>query len=139
MRRKWQSSARDEAAISQIKIGTTTKEDVRRLLGKPNSIGKGSGNLSVGTTFPVNPDAPRTSHSNYEIWGYSHITVETDPATFIPIVGFFAEGATSNVTSVTIYFDEKGIVQYVQTTESQGHSGMGDGSQGPTWNPQESY
>lgn len=130
-------AATDQVAISQIKIGTTTKEDVRRLLGNPSSIGKGSGNLSVRAPFSSDPRATPAPHFNYEVWGYSHISVETDAATFIPIVGLFAGGATSSVTSVTIHFDEKGIVQYVQTTESQGHSGMGTQNRGRGGNSQE--
>lgn len=131
-------SIRDEAAIGQIKAGVTTKEDVRKLLGKPNSVGKGSGSFPVGTIPTGNPVAPLTLNSSYEIWSYSHISVETDAATFIPIVGLFAGGATSSVSSVTIYFDDKGVAQYVQTSESQGRSGMGS-SQGKTWDPKESY
>ena len=126
-------SIRDEATISQIKIGTTTKEDVRKLLGKPNSIGRGSGNLLLGTALPITPQM------NYEIWNYTHINVETNPAAFIPIIGLFFMGATASHASVTIHFDENGIVKYLNTAESQSTSGMGSGNQKPTWNPQESY
>ena len=131
-------SIRDEAAISQIKTGVTTKEDVRKLLGKPNSVGKGSGSFPGGTMPTGNPAAPLTLNSSYEVWSYSHISVETDAATFIPIIGLFAGGATSSVSSVTICFDDKGVAQYVQTSESQGRSGMGSG-QGKSWDPKESY
>ena len=132
-------SVRDEAATGQIKAGVTTKEDVRKLLGKPNSVGKGSGNLTAATGLPATPHASLALNSNYEVWSYSHISVETDAATFIPIVGLFAGGATSSVSSLTIYFDDKGVVQFVQSSQSEGRSGMGSGGQKPTWNPQESY
>ncbi len=132
-------SVRDESATGQIKAGVTTKEDVKKLLGKPNSVGKGSGNLAAATGLPVTPHAPLALNSNYEVWSYSHISVETDAATFIPIVGLFAGGATSSVSSLTIYFDDKGVVQFVQSSQSEGRSGIGSGGQKSTWNPQESY
>ena len=132
-------SVRDEAATGQIKAGVTTKEDVRKLLGKPNSVGKGSGNLAVASGLPATPHAALALNSNYEVWSYSHISVEADAATFIPIVGLFAGGATSSVSSLTIYFDDKGVVQFVQSSQSEGRSGMGSGGQKPTWNPQDSY
>ena len=123
---------RDEAVVEQIKTGITTKEEVRKLLGKPNSIGRGSGNLPPGTGIP------HTAQTNYEVWTYKHISVETHPATFIPIVGLFAGGATSDVNTVTIYFDDKGIAQYLQTSQSQGTSRMGGNRQGPPRSQQES-
>jgi outer membrane protein assembly factor BamE (lipoprotein component of BamABCDE complex) len=126
-------SARNEAAISQINIGTTTKDDVQKLLGKPNSTGRGSGNLLLGKGVPVTPQM------NYEIWNYTHISVEPNPAAFIPIIGLFFLGGTASSASVTIYFDENGIVKYLGKGESQSTSGMGSGNQKPTWNPQESY
>lgn len=132
-------SVRDEAATGQIKAGVTTKEDVQKLLGKPNSVGKGFGNLAAATGLPAAPHAPLALYSNYEVWTYSHVSVETDAATFIPIVGLFAGGATSSVSSLIVYFDDKGVVQYVQSSQSEGRSGMGSSGQKPTRNPQESY
>lgn len=123
---------RDEAVTAQIKIGATTKEEVRELLGKPNSIGKGSGNLLVGVGLPITPQI------NYEIWNYTHINVETNPAAFIPIIGLFFMGATASSSSVTIHFDENGIVRYLHTAEFQSTSGIGTGSQKPTGPPQRS-
>lgn len=130
---------RDETVTAQIKIGTTTKEEVQKLLGKPTSIGRGSGNLLLSTGLPVAPQM------NYEIWNYTHINVETSPAAFIPIIGLFFMGATASSASVTIHFDENGIVKYLSTAETQSTSGVGSGnqrptgSQKPTGNPQESH
>lgn len=132
-------SVRDEAVTGQIQIGVTTKEEVRKLLGRPNSVGKGSGNLAATTGLPAAPHAPLTLNSNYEVWGYSHVSIETNAATFIPVIGLFAGGATSSVSSVTIYFDDKGVVQFVQSSQSEAQSGMGSGVQKPTRNPQESH
>lgn len=111
-------SIRDEAATAQIKIGTTTKEEVRTLLGKPTSIGRGSGNLSLGVSLPVSPQA------SYEVWNYTHINVETNPAAFIPIIGLFFLGSTVSTASMTIHFDEQGIVKHLDTAESQSESGI---------------
>ncbi len=132
-------SVRDEAVIGQIQIGVTTKEEVRKLLGKPNSVGKGAGSLGAVTGLPATPHPPLVLNSNYEVWGYTHISVETNAATFIPVIGLFAGGATSSVSSVTIYFDDKGVVQFVQSRQSEAESGMGSGVQKPTRNPQDSH
>jgi len=132
-------SVRDEAVTGQIQIGVTTKEEVRKLLGRPNSVGKGSGNLAAVAGLPATSQAPLTLNSNYEVWGYSHVSIETNAATFIPVIGLFAGSATSSVSSVTICFDDKGVVQFVQSSQSEAQSGMGSGVQKPTRSPQESH
>jgi hypothetical protein len=96
----------DQDRISQIKLNTSTKEDVRRILGRPNSISRHSGSYSEILDSP-----PSTSLTNTEVWSYAHIDVDVDTATFIPIVGLFAGGATSNVNTFTVVFDEQGIVR----------------------------
>lgn len=53
------------------------------------------------------------------------MNVDVDAATFIPIVGLFAGGATSTLETFTVVFDEKGIVRHISSTQSQGHSGLG--------------
>ncbi len=123
----------DQAAVGQIKEGVSTKEDVSRLLGKPNTMGRGAGTLPGVTSLPL------TLQGNYEVWIYQHVSVETDAATFIPIVGLVAGGATAQTTSLTLYFNEKGVVQYLQTSSSESHSGMGSPSSGKTWTPPDSY
>lgn len=115
-------SIRDEAAVEKIKIGVTTKDEVRSLLGKPTTTTRSAGQVPMGAGLPV------MSNMNLEIWGYSHISVETNAATFIPIVGLFAGGATSSVSSLTVTFDEQGIVRAIQTSQSEGKSGMGSNS-----------
>ena len=130
-------SVRDEAVTGQIQIGVTTKEEVRKLIGRPNSVSKGSGNLTAASGLPATPYAPLALKSNYEVWSYTHISIKTNAATFIPIVGLFAGGATSSVSSLTVYFDDKGVVQFVQSRQSEGLSGMGADGQKATQNPQE--
>lgn len=114
-------NAGDETLTSQIQIDTSTKEDVRRILGQPNSTSRQSGNLVMIPGLPASPGIV------IESWNYTHIDVEVDGATFIPIVGLFAGGATSNVSSFTIIFDDKGVVRHISSTQSTGKSGMGSG------------
>ncbi len=123
----------DQTAVGQIKEGVTTKDEVMKLLGKPNSVGRGSG------TFPGMVPALPAVPLKYEVWTYQHVSVETDAATFIPIVGLVAGGATSHVNSLTLYFDENGIVKYIQSHEAESKSGMGSSGSGKTWNPPDTY
>ena len=71
---------------------------------------------------------------NYEIWNYTHINVETNPAAFIPLIGLFFMGTTASVSSLTVTFDDQGIVQSILTSNSESTSGMGAGNQ-KTYNP----
>ncbi len=120
----------DQDRIAQIKLDTSTKEDVRQILGQPNGISRHSGSYSVFAGLPLS-----TSQTNIEVWSYSHMNVDVDAATFIPIVGLFAGGATSNVNTLTVIFDEKGIVRHISSTQSQGRSGLGAGSESKTTKP----
>lgn len=109
----------DEGRTSQVILNTSTKEDVKRILGTPNSVSRQSGSYVALPGLP-----PSQSRTNVEIWSYSHMNVEVDGATFIPIVGLFAGGATSNVNTFTVIFDEQGIVRHISSTQSQGRSGL---------------
>lgn len=110
----------DQDRIAKIQLNVSTKEDVRRVLGQPNSMSKHSGSYS-----PI-PGLPSSaSLTNVEAWNYTHISVDVDPATFIPIVGLFAGGASSNVNAFTVVFDDQGIVRHITSTQSQGRSGLG--------------
>jgi len=114
-------NVRDETLTSQIQVNVSTKEDVRRILGQPNSTSRQPGSLVM---IPGQPASPGTV---VESWNYTHIDVEVDGATFIPIVGLFAGGATSSVSSFTVTFDDKGVVRHISSTQSTGQSGMGSG------------
>lgn len=114
----------DQDRISQTKLNTSTKEDVRRILGQPNGVSRHSGSYPGFAGLP-----PSTSQSNVEVWTYTHINVDVDAATFIPIVGLFAGGATSNINTFTAVFDEQGIVRHISSGQSQGRSGLGAGSE----------
>lgn len=115
-------SVTDETLTSQIQVNVSTKEDVRRILGQPNSISKHSGSLAMIPGLPAS-----SASSIIESWNYTHIAVEVDGATFIPIVGLFAGGATSNLTSFTVVFDDKGVARHLSSTQSTGQSGVGSG------------
>jgi hypothetical protein len=108
----------DQTVVGQIKEGITTKDEVMKLLGKPNSVGRGSGTFPGMAAFPM-------SVPKYEVWTYQHLSVETDAATFIPIVGLVTGDATSHVNSLTLFFDDKGLVTYIQSNESESESGTG--------------
>ena len=120
----------DQDRISQIKLNTSTKEDVKRILGQPNGISRQSGSYSA---FPGLPAS--TLMTNVEAWSYTHINVDVDAATFIPIVGLFAGGATSNINTFTVVFDEQGIVRHISSTQSQGRSGLGAAGQSSPTKP----
>lgn len=81
-----------EDLTAQIKIGESTKDDVRRLFGHPNGTSHYTG------TVPQLPGHPATPPGAFsEIWTYAHVNTEIAPVTFIPIVGLFAGSATSEV------------------------------------------
>ncbi len=122
----------DQDRISQIKLNISAKKDVKRILGQPNSISQQSGRYSA---FPGLPAS--TAMTNVEVWSYAHMSVAVNVATFIPIVGLFAGGATSNINTFSVVFDEQGIVRYISSTQSQGHSGLGAGRESTPTKPLE--
>lgn len=63
------------------------------------------------------------------------MNVDVDPVTFIPIVGLFAGGATSNINTFTVSFDEQGIVRHISSMQSQGRSGVEAGGELPPPKP----
>ena len=114
-------NVRDETLTSQIQINVSNKEDVRRILGQPDSTSRQSGSLIMIPGLPASPGTV------VESWNYTHIDVEVNGATFIPIVGLFAGGATSSVSSFAVIFDDKGVVRHISSTQSTGQSGVGAG------------
>jgi hypothetical protein len=108
----------DQAHLDQIVLDVSTKADVKRVLGQPNSQSQQSGSYA---TIPGSPPVPGLTDA--ETWSYSHLSVDVDGATFIPIVGLFAGGATSHLNTFTVVFDQAGIVRHISSTQSQGRSG----------------
>jgi hypothetical protein len=119
----------DQTRLSQIIIDVSTKNDVKRLLGQPNSVSQQSGSPAT-----VHGSTPLPGLTYPESWSYHHISVDVDGATFIPIVGLFAGGSTSHINTFTVSFDEAGIVRYLSSTQSEARSGMGS-TTGPTMEP----
>lgn len=117
----------DQERIAQIQLNVSTKEDVQRILGQPNYMSKQSGGY-----YPMAGLSSSPSLTTVEIWSYSHLNVAVNAATFIPVVGLFAGGATSNMNTFTVAFDDKGIVRHISSSQSQGRSGSGAGSSQPT-------
>lgn len=111
---------RREDLTSQIKIGESTKDDVRRLFGHPNGTSRYTGTVPQ---LPGHPTTPPGAFS--EIWTYVHVSTEIAPVTFIPIVGLFAGNATSEVNQLAITFDDKGIVRGVRTGHTRATGGPG--------------
>ncbi len=108
---------RKDELVSQIKLGMTTKDEVRKLFGTPTVMSRHS-----GTPFPTLPGYPENS-LNYEIWNYTHMDMAVTPITFVPIVGLFAGGANSEMNQLTLTFDDKGIVRGITTGQTRTNSG----------------
>jgi hypothetical protein len=111
-------SVMDQARLDQIVLDVSTKADVKRLLGQPNGTAQQSGSVAMVPGY-----APVPGLANSETWTYSHLSVDVDGATFIPIVGLFAGGATSHLNTFTVVFDQAGIVRHIASSQSQGRSG----------------
>jgi hypothetical protein len=108
----------DQDRLDQIKIDVSTKEDVRRILGQPNGTSKQTGSYAVALGLPA-------SMRSVEVWTYHHIDRDVDGATFIPIVGLFAGGASSKINTFTAVFDEEGIVRRLSSGQTQARAGLG--------------
>lgn len=96
-----------EALVNQIKLGETTKEEMRRLFGQPTVMSRHS-----GTPFPEVTGWSASSLS-FEAWNYTYASTEVHPVTFIPFVGLFAGSATSTMSQITLTFDDQGIVRHI--------------------------
>jgi hypothetical protein len=75
------ASIKNKELLDQVHIGKSTKDDVRRLLGEPNSISR------MASQVP-NPSDPSQMLMLVEWWSYMHASSQTDAKSFIPFVGF---------------------------------------------------
>jgi hypothetical protein len=93
-----------DTQMSTLQKGVTTEAEVTTRLGKPNGIVKSSaGNTSYIYTFSKSsPDA----------------------ASFIPVVGIFAGKTTSTTTTVTLNFNQAGILQDYTTSNTDMQAGL---------------
>jgi len=97
----------NKEVISKIKIGTSTKGDVRKLCGEPSKV-----------TFAESGDVT---------WDYVYAKSHMKGTTFIPVVGLFAGGTKVENTTLTVRFNKDGIVKAVGTGKTSGAGGgIGD-------------
>lgn len=90
-----------EQQAAQFQKGVSTRAAVIGKLGAPNSttLQNDGGRIDV----------------------YAHISSRADAASFIPVVGLAAAGATSDVTTATFTYDQAGVLRSVSTTASNSH------------------
>ena len=85
---------------------------------KVNGFIKGETSTSEVISALGNPQSTTTLSDETMQLVYMHVNTSIKASTFIPIVGSFTGGATSNVQSLIIKLDENGVVtdwQYTQT------------------------
>ncbi|RJR33379.1 MAG: outer membrane protein assembly factor BamE [Deltaproteobacteria bacterium] len=93
----------EKGNIDQIKIGVSTKADIKALFGEPNHV---------------------TFGDKEEMWMYMYTRLVTRPTTFIPVVGLFAGGSDMKSNTLTVMFNKEGVV----TKFGPGHYSGGGGS-----------
>ncbi len=112
-------SVKDETLTSQIRLGVTTKEEVKALLGSPTNV--------ISTTVDG-----RTQ----EIWNYTHATASTHPLLYVPVFGLFAMASDDAIKSesqgLTLFFSENGIVQSITRGTYQSNLGFNSHVQSQT-------
>lgn len=95
----------DQNQLSQFVKGKTTYAEVVQKLGKPTQVMN-------------NSDGTRIVH-------YTHGTSQANAASYIPIVGAFAGGYTSETTTVMFRFDQNSVLVDYSTSESGFDTGYG--------------
>ena len=93
----------DDAIVSEIKKGVSTKDDVKKVVGEPSKV-----------NFTDNGE---------EVWDYHYIRSQMRGASFIPVVGIFAGGSDMNTQTLTIRFDKTGIVKEIGKGRTSGGGG----------------
>lgn len=92
-------NVKDQSRISQIEKNVTTKTQVVELFGEPQ--------------------VTKTTEDGTVIWEYTYVETAVTGATFIPIVGIFAGGATSNVNGIEIEFNKNETVKKYTTSSGK--------------------
>jgi outer membrane protein assembly factor BamE (lipoprotein component of BamABCDE complex) len=88
----------NQSSLPQFQKGITTEADVETALGKPQTTGVASdGTRSIA---------------------YIYTATKVKGATFVPIVGLFAGGATGQTNVVTFHFDGTGKLLDYSTNHS---------------------
>jgi len=94
----------ESGTVAKIEEGKSTKADVKALVGEPTKV-----------NFKDN--------GNTEEWEYVYKRGQVRPASFIPVVGWFAGGADMTGSTLTILFNNAGIVQKVGSGKISGGGG----------------
>jgi hypothetical protein len=100
-----QKQITDQSKIGQIQKGVSTKASIRAAFGAPE-----------GTDYAANGD---------EVWTYSYVNASMDPASYIPVVGMFAFGGTTQTSALTVSFDNRGVVRAYSVDNSGTTTGRG--------------
>jgi outer membrane protein assembly factor BamE (lipoprotein component of BamABCDE complex) len=85
--------------LAQLQPGVTTETEIISKLGTPNQ----SSTLPDGTKMDM----------------YMHLSSSVHAASFIPVVGMLAGGASHHVDSVTFTFNPQGVLKTVAQSNSQ--------------------
>lgn len=103
--------------INQVQVGKTTKEDVKRMFGDPNSISRGK----LTEAMPGDAAYNITMH---EWWAYFHTKHESNMLGAVPYAGILLAGTKDEYSHFAVGFDEKGIVQHVTSGQMKGKGGV---------------
>lgn len=105
--------ARDDL-IAQVRVGESTRDDVKALLGQPSQMMQLPRVEGHGAEAIVHDE---------ELWTYMRYTMRARPETFIPLVGPFVGGWDSEHRTLTVRFDQYGIVRWVGYGRTPGVTG----------------
>ena len=96
-------SITSDELVSQVKVGQSTKADVKRILGDPAFV--------------------NFTESMEEVWQYNYSRSEASASTFIPVVGAFIGSQDTEMHTLTIRYDKNGVVKAVGKGKSSGSAG----------------
>ncbi len=84
--------------LAQFQVGVATVEDVEAKLGKPISIS--------------------ASSDGTKVLAYGSVHARPKAISFVPIVGLFAAGATSESTTIVLVFGPDGLLKSTSSSSS---------------------
>lgn len=93
----------DTGTVAKIEEGKSTKADVRALVGEPTKV--------------------KFRDDKTEVWEYVYKRGQVRPATFVPVVGWFAGGMDVTGSTLSILFNKDNIVQKVGSGRISGGGG----------------
>jgi outer membrane protein assembly factor BamE (lipoprotein component of BamABCDE complex) len=92
----------DTGTVARIEAGKSTKAEVRALVGEPTKV---------------------DFRGDTEVWQYVYKRGQVRPATFIPVVSWFAGGLDVTGNTLTVTFNRDGVVQKVGSGKISGGGG----------------